>query len=90
MNLVHHFLEKSALRTPNKVALISDGQRLTFAEIDAMSNRMANALHEHGIGRGDRVLLYLPNSVELVVAIFATLKAAGVIVSRMKLENQTL
>jgi amino acid adenylation domain-containing protein len=45
-----------------------------------MANRMAQALLDRGVGKGDRVLLYLPNSVELVVAIFAVLKANGVFV----------
>jgi amino acid adenylation domain-containing protein len=81
MILVNHFLENSAVRTPNKVALVCDGQRLTYAEIETMSNKLANALREHGVRRGDRVLFCLSNCVELVVAIFATLKAEGVFVS---------
>lgn len=80
MLLVNDFLENSAIKFPNKVALICDGQRLTYAEIDAQANRMANALCANGVERGDRVVLYLPNSVELVVSIFATLKANAVFV----------
>lgn len=79
--LVNHFLEQSAERTPDKVALICDGQRLTYAEIDSAADKMANALLEKGVRRGDRVILCLPNSVELVVGIFATLKAGGVFVA---------
>lgn len=80
MILVHDFLEQSAQRAPDKVALVCDGQRLTYAQLDAMANRMANALQSNGVGRGDRVVLFLPNSVELVVGIFATLKANAVFV----------
>lgn len=78
MLLVHQFLEQSAARTPDKVALVCDGQRLTYAQIDAMADRMAQALQQKGVSRGDRVILYLTNSVELVIGIFATLKAGGV------------
>jgi amino acid adenylation domain-containing protein len=78
--LVQDFLQQSAVRTPDKVALVCDGQRLTYAEIDAQANRLAHALRANGVQRGDRVGLYLNNSVELVVAIFATLKAGGVFV----------
>jgi acyl-CoA synthetase (AMP-forming)/AMP-acid ligase II len=46
-----------------------------------MANRFANHLRVNGIGRGDRVILYLPNAVELVVGIFGTLKAGGVFVA---------
>jgi acyl-CoA synthetase (AMP-forming)/AMP-acid ligase II len=80
MKLVQHFLEHSAARTPDKIALVCDGQRLSYATLDAMANRLANALRARGVGRGDRVALYLPNSVELVVGIFAILKAGGTFV----------
>jgi long-chain acyl-CoA synthetase len=78
--LVQDFLENSAERLPDKVALVCDDQRLTFAQIDGMANRLANALTARGVGRGDRVAIYLHNSVEAVVAIFAALKAGGVFV----------
>lgn len=80
MKLVQSFLEDSALRTPDKTALICGEQRLTYAEIDAMANRLAQALVANGVKRGDRVLLFLPNSVEMVISIFATLKANAVFV----------
>jgi long-chain acyl-CoA synthetase len=78
--LVQDFLQNSAVRLPDKVALICDGQRLTYAELEAMANRLANAMREHGVKRGDRVAIYLNNSIEAVVSIFATLKAGGVFV----------
>jgi amino acid adenylation domain-containing protein len=78
--LVQQFLEASAARLPEKVALVCDRQRLSYAELDAMANRLANALIRHGVLRGDRVAVYLYNSVESVVAIFAILKAGGVFV----------
>src|SRR3972149_3703748 len=77
---VQEFLERSADRLPDKVALVCRGKRLTYAEIEAEANRMAHALSAHGIGRGDRVALYLNNSVELVVSLFAALKAGAVFV----------
>ena len=80
MLFVQDSLEQSARRTPSKVALICDGQRLTYAEVDAMANRLASALEAHGVARGDRVVLFCPNCIELVVGIFATLKANGVFV----------
>lgn len=80
MEMVQDFLERSAARTPDKVALVCDGQRLSYAAVDAMANRMAHALRERGVRPGDRVALLLPNSLELVVGIFAALKAGGVFV----------
>ena len=78
--LVHHFLEQSAARHPHKTALIFGEQRLTYQQIDAMANRLANAFLAHGLQRGDRVGIYLNNSIETVVGIFATLKAGGTFV----------
>ncbi len=78
--LVHQFLEASAERSPHKVALVCDGQRLTYGDVESQANRLAQALHNQGLQRGDRVALYLPNSVELAIGIFAVLKAGGVFV----------
>ena len=78
--LVQDFLQDSAERLPDKAALICDNRGLTYAEIEAQANRLAHALIAHGVRRGDRVAVFLPNSVEGVVAIFAILKAAGVFV----------
>lgn len=78
--LVQHFLEFSADRLPDKVALVCADERLTYAQIEEKANRLANGLSALGVKRGDRVALFLPNSVELVIGIFAILKAGGVFV----------
>jgi long-chain acyl-CoA synthetase len=78
--LVHEFLSRSAARLPGKVALVCDDWRVTFAELDEMTDRLANALVEHGVRRGDRVAIYLPNSVEAAVGVFAALKAGATFV----------
>lgn len=75
--LVSDFLEQSARRLPDKVALVSEGERLTYAEIDRAANRLAHALIENGVRRGDRIALHLPNCTDLVVAIFGVLKASA-------------
>lgn len=75
--LVNHFVENSAQRFPDKVALIHQDKRLTYAEIDTMSNRLAYALIESGVKRGDRVAVFMDNSVEAVLSIFAALKAGA-------------
>jgi amino acid adenylation domain-containing protein len=78
--LVQDFLQGSAKRMPDKTALICDGRRLTYAQIDARANQLAHALIAHGVARGDRVAIFLPNAVETVIAIFGVLKAAGTFV----------
>jgi long-chain acyl-CoA synthetase len=78
--LVQDFLEHSADRLPDKTALVCEEQRLTYAEVERMANRLAHALRQQGLQRGDRVAIYLPNSIASVVSIFAALKAGGVFV----------
>jgi amino acid adenylation domain-containing protein len=75
--LVNDFLQNSAERLPNKVALICNGHRLTYAQVEEQANRVANGLLALGVQRGERVAVWLPNSVEAVVAIFAILKAGA-------------
>jgi len=79
--LVRDFLEDSARRLPEKIALVCDGRRLSYGELDAMANRLSHALADIGVKRGDRVALFLPNCVETVVGIFAILKAGAVFVA---------
>lgn len=76
--LVNEFLRHSAERLPDKVALVCDGYRWTYAEIEERANRVAGGLLDLGLRRGDRVAVWLPNSVETVVAVFGILKAGGV------------
>lgn len=78
--LLQTFLEDSSTRYPDKTALVCDGRRLSYAELDLFANRLAYALKTYGVRRGDRVAIHLDNSAEAVVALFAVLKADGVFV----------
>ena len=78
--LVQDLLELSAARLPAKTALICDGARFTYRELDSMANRCAHALRSLGVQRGDRVGIYLPNSLETIIGIFGSLKAGAVFV----------
>jgi long-chain acyl-CoA synthetase len=75
---VEEFLTDSARRLPGKMAVVAGKRRLTFAELDVMSDRLAAALIKRGIGRSDRVVVFMDNSFEAVVAVFAILKAGAV------------
>ena len=58
-----------------------EGRRATFAEIESESNRLANALRRHGVERGDRVAIMLPNGLEFPIAWLAVLKVGAAAVS---------
>lgn len=79
-HLVRDFLEYSADRLPHKTALICDGRRLRYADLEDLANRLAHALVDLGVKRGDRVAIFLHNSVESVVGIFGILKAGATFV----------
>ena len=78
MRLVHHSLEEAARRFPDKTALVCGYRRVSFGEIETAANRLAHALIGEGVARGDRVAVYLENSVEAVIALFGILKAGAV------------
>jgi len=76
--LLQHFLEESSQRYPKKVALIHKEERWTYEEIDRKANQVARFLRAQGMQRGDRVAIFLDNSVESVVSLFGILKADAV------------
>ncbi|MFI1016193.1 amino acid adenylation domain-containing protein [Streptomyces sp. NPDC020965] len=66
-----------ARRTPGTTALVFDGERLSYAELDERANRLARALIARGAGPERVVALGLPRSAEFVVALFAVLKTGA-------------
>jgi benzoate-CoA ligase family protein len=79
-NLAEYFLDAPAARHPQKTAIAGEPRRVTYAEIAALANRVGNALLEQGVLRGDRVLIVLPDSAELVASFFGAAKIGAVAV----------
>jgi amino acid adenylation domain-containing protein len=75
---LEQFLRDSARLRGDKTALIARDVRLTYAELDSMSDRLAAALGDLGVGRGDRVLVFMDNCWEAAVSVFAIAKAGAV------------
>jgi len=73
-------LNEKAKQTPNKTALVFQGEEIDFATLNRRANRLAHALSDFGTGMGDKVGLLMPNSIEFVVAYLAVLKLGGVTV----------
>lgn len=78
--LLPDLLRQAADSVPDKIALVYNNTRLTYADIDLRSDALANALCVRGVMRGDRVVIYLENSIEAVIAFWAVLKANAVAV----------
>src|ERR1035437_7173674 len=67
----------TALRYPDKDALIFNEKNITYQELDRWSDATAEILLSHGIGRGDIVGVWLPRSIELHVAVLGIVKAGA-------------
>lgn len=76
--LVQNFLEESARRLPDKIALICGNNRFTYAEINQKADSLAAYLCSLGVQRQNRVAVFLENSVEAVISIFGILKADAI------------
>src|SRR5688572_29433422 len=85
LNIVHNCLDKwIGTSTEHRLALRWEGEEgvvrtQTYGELFRDVNRCANALRGLGIGRGDRVALFMPMCPELVTAFLAVIKIGGVI-----------
>jgi long-chain acyl-CoA synthetase len=77
---IERFLTGSAARAPEKTAIVAGASRLSYAELDRASTRLAQALGAGGMKRGDRVVIFMDNCAEAAIAIFAVLKAGCVFV----------
>jgi acyl-coenzyme A synthetase/AMP-(fatty) acid ligase len=65
---------------PDRVAVIQGDRELTFAQLDARCNRMANALRELGVGPGDRVALMFSNDFRFLESLFGPMRLGAVAV----------
>ena len=66
--------EEQVLTNPNKLALCFKNTKFTYAELNNRVNYLADYLHKNGIVKGDKICLFFPNSIELIVSILAVLK----------------
>lgn len=78
--LVHRFLEDSAGRRPDALALIDGSRTASYAELDRLANRFANVLRKAAVRRHDRVVIALENSIEMAAAYLGTMKAGAIAV----------
>jgi long-chain acyl-CoA synthetase len=76
-----HFLEESARKYPDRACTIFKGAVITFKEMNELSDRVAAALVDLGVKRGDRVGIFMPNTPQFVMAYYGILKAGGAVVA---------
>jgi amino acid adenylation domain-containing protein len=80
VRLLHETLLASAERVPEREAVVAGAVRLPYAELLDRALRLARALQELGVRRGERVAIYMDNSAGCATALYGTLLAGGVFV----------
>jgi long-chain acyl-CoA synthetase len=71
-------LKEIAQRIPDKTAFIFKDRRMSFQELNFCSVRLANFLANQGLGKGDRIAMFLPNSLDFVIAYFGISKIGAI------------
>lgn len=74
-------LEQAAQKFPDAPCTIFKGAKISFREMDELTDRLAAGLAELGVKKGDRVGIFMPNTPQFVLAYFGILKAGGVVVA---------
>lgn len=75
--MVHQIIEQQANQHPHKVAVVCEGQKLTYHELNSQANRLARHLQTMGVERNVKVAICLEKSTHLIVTTLAVLKAGG-------------
>ncbi|MFC1535033.1 class I adenylate-forming enzyme family protein [Thermodesulfobacteriota bacterium] len=79
MNLAE-YLVNSARNHPDKIAVRYEGRQVTFGELDADCNRLANGLKNLGLTPGDRCIVMMPNSIKSITVYYAMAKLGAVVI----------
>jgi len=72
--------EKMAKKYPDRLAIIYLGEKFTYARLRNLIDRFATALNRLGVRKGDKVILYITNSAQWVIAFFGIQKIGAVVV----------
>jgi non-ribosomal peptide synthetase component F len=69
--------EAQAVKTPDQTALVFEGQRLTYSELDSRASQLAHHLKGLGVERDVLVGLFVARSAEMIVGLLGILKTGG-------------
>jgi amino acid adenylation domain-containing protein/thioester reductase-like protein len=73
----YQLFEEQAAKTPDKTAVTFEGKSLTYAELNACANRLANFLRKKGVGPDSKVGLMVGRSYDIIVGVLGIQKAGG-------------
>jgi len=74
---VHQLVERAAEQYPDNIAVVFADNALSYRELNNRANQLAHCLDEQGIGRGDRVGIYLERCTDMLVAMLGILKTGA-------------
>jgi amino acid adenylation domain-containing protein len=77
MRRLHDLISDSAARGADLDAVVMESRRIDYEGLESEANRFAHSLRAHGVRRGDRVALWLPKSIEAIVALYGVMKAGA-------------
>ncbi len=77
---IHHLIEVQAEANPQKVAIVSGSQKMTYGQLNQLANQLAFYLLEHGFAPGKPIGLSLRRSPEMIVTLLGILKAGSIYV----------
>lgn len=77
---LHHLLRSAVRRFPTRKAILFEGSSISYRKLNREANKFANALLALGLVKSSRVILLLPNTPQMVIGFFGTLKAGCVAV----------
>ena len=78
--LLHDMMTLAALELPTKVAFTDNVTSLTYQDLDHRSSQLAHLLVKQNLQLGDRVAVFMPRCAETAIAVYAILKAGGILV----------
>lgn len=76
-HLLHELFERRCAAQPDRLAVLSSREAVSYGELDRRANRIAHHLRAHGVRRGDLVALLLPRSADAYAALLGILKAGA-------------
>lgn len=78
---LHELLVKAAKKHPGQTAIIFKGRKISYEELDKLTDAVAASLAANGFKKGDRAVIYMPNTPQFVISYYGILKAGGIVIA---------
>lgn len=85
---LHAFLEHAAQRHPNGTAVVFKGNRISYRELNEMTDAVAAFLAANGFQKGDRAVIYMSNTPQFIISYYGALKAGGIVIATNPLYSE--